>query len=337
MNVAQFFAGGVGIGSIDDDDESASFEQKDSVQPDPQKKTDDALSDESDEDDDDDFDEEEEEDVENAVANKKSKSSRCRGSDYNSDHRTPSIIHVELTGPIAAVVNNSGNNNLMSRKKSVKQTIFEVYNHAFLFALVARDEFSETVRDIVELFPSLMNAKDHRSRGLLGMASFACRKHLMSLTLLYGRYQLMKNPPSAEHRSSTCEVYLAVDEMSDNKVTVALKFMKNKDQFERELVARSRCNLSEEYVLGVIRNHNETESKYRSNLALTSANEQLQLPFCLVMNAAERNLHSVLLHEHVAGKDWSQIRYIVTQLLYAVRHIHQQGLMHGDIKREFMI
>ena len=54
--------------------------------------------------------------------------------------------------------------------------------------------------------------------------------------------------------------------------------------------------------------------------------------YCLVMPAAERNLGNVLIHEHIAGRDWDQLRYISKQLIEALNHVHEKGYIHGDVK-----
>eukprot|EP01042_Synura_sphagnicola_P025602 gene25602-32911_t len=50
------------------------------------------------------------------------------------------------------------------------------------------------------------------------------------------------------------------------------------------------------------------------------------------MPAAERNLGAVLAHEHIAGRDWDQLKLISKQIIAAAGHMHGKGFVHGDIK-----
>jgi serine/threonine protein kinase len=50
------------------------------------------------------------------------------------------------------------------------------------------------------------------------------------------------------------------------------------------------------------------------------------------MKAAERSLDRILAQENVAGKAWSQIKYIFSQIVNCVSHLHDQGILHADLK-----
>ena len=52
------------------------------------------------------------------------------------------------------------------------------------------------------------------------------------------------------------------------------------------------------------------------------------------MPAAERNLGTVIIHEHIAGRDWNKLMFISRQLIEAVEHVHMKGYIHGDLKRK---
>ena len=65
---------------------------------------------------------------------------------------------------------------------------------------------------------------------------------------------------------------------------------------------------------------------------LKEANKKGLYPYCLVMPAGERNLGTVLSHEHIAGRDWPQLKSITSQLTEAVAHMHSKGYVHGDLK-----
>jgi hypothetical protein len=79
-------------------------------------------------------------------------------------------------------------------------------------------------------------------------------KHaIQSIFLWHGRYRVIEGRP--EHTSATCFVYRAVDEEdrdeSNHPKRVALKLMRYKSQFLRELKAR-QFGFDSEYVVNVI-------------------------------------------------------------------------------------
>ena len=47
------------------------------------------------------------------------------------------------------------------------------------------------------------------------------------------------------------------------------------------------------------------------------------------MDAADRNLHQIFLQER---PDLNTVRNILTEVFEAVAHLHDKGLMHGDLK-----
>lgn len=52
----------------------------------------------------------------------------------------------------------------------------------------------------------------------------------------------------------------------------------------------------------------------------------------LLGNAANKNLNQIFDSERIAGRAWDEIRGIALQISRAVQHLHQQGLVHGDLK-----
>eukprot|EP01036_Dinobryon_divergens_P061932 gene61932-biopygen33756 len=135
--------------------------------------------------------------------------------------------------------------------------------------------------------------------------------------LFLRRYELKEGP--AEHTSATCIVRLAKDFDNDGK-WVALKFMQHKDQFLREVESREKAEFDNEYVISTLCSYNaETDEVYKEE-----AEKKGFYPFCVVMPAAERNLGTVLAHEHIAGRDWPQLRVITQQIVEAAGHMHSK-------------
>eukprot|EP01042_Synura_sphagnicola_P036758 gene36758-biopygen25616 len=183
---------------------------------------------------------------------------------------------------------------------------------------------------------------------------------------LYGRYEVKPGPP--EHRSPISAIYFATDHLElvtspsfvtsqstmevreanhegeydhveedseDNKrANLALKFMKHRDQFDREIHTRVQCRFDDRYVLGFIRFY-DGDSKdarhvaFRKDAILKGYEE---FPYCMVMGAGSRSLKRLVDHQHVAGQDWEAIRNLTKQITKAVEHVHEKGIIHGDLK-----
>ena len=128
-------------------------------------------------------------------------------------------------------------------------------------------------------------------------------------------------------------MHLAVDhESEDDDKMVAMKFMKERAQFLREVRVRALGNFSEVHVMGGIRVHDCDEDPDFRDEAV--AKGFVDFPYCFVMHVGERNLGDVMVKEHLAGRDWDQIRMITCQIASAVGHMHFNGFIHGDLKRK---
>ena len=99
--------------------------------------------------------------------------------------------------------------------------------------------------------------------------------------------------------------------------------------------ARTEGEGDSRFVLSILRTHNSDEDvsfKYESDIKGFS-----EYPYCLVMDAADRSLADVMTHEHVAGKDWKQIRLIMEQIIENLDQMHSRGFIHGDMKPQNIV
>jgi serine/threonine protein kinase len=128
-------------------------------------------------------------------------------------------------------------------------------------------------------------------------------------------------------------VHLAIDHDStlENK-NVALKFMRHRDQFLREINVRGVCGFDEKYVIGAIRVHDSAEDADFHEEVVAKGFQNF--PYCFVMQVGERNLTDIMIKEHIAGRDWNQVISLVSQIASAVGHMHEKGFVHGDLKRK---
>ncbi|CAJ1926554.1 unnamed protein product [Cylindrotheca closterium] len=127
--------------------------------------------------------------------------------------------------------------------------------------------------------------------------------------------------------------------------TVVLKFMRNKDQFRREVDSRKDNKLDSKYVVGSIRSHDEESD---ANLVQSLKDSILQEDgngtssflkkdgakaedYCnvLVMPYGDRNLDTIFRSERL---DILTIQTLAKEIGEAVAHIHEKGLIHGDLK-----
>jgi len=193
------------------------------------------------------------------------------------------------------------------------------------------DKYVHTVacilKDYTRHIKSLAYCVDELGRTALNIATPKCKEEIIKILYFLGIYDLR---PEVAHQSSTCIVRLGLD--TKLHITVALKFMKIKDQYLREIEVRRRGNFSDDFVLGHLDGLDSDKDELLRQELLDKGFEGYR--YVLVMTEAERTLQDIIAHEHIAGKDWDKIRGLCTQLTQAVRHVHSAGLIHGDIKRK---
>lgn len=181
-------------------------------------------------------------------------------------------------------------------------------------------EFTKRALDQFEA-SKLCNLHDKLGRTALSIATPENKQIMKWALLFFGRYDVGLQV----HRSKTCEVYLGHDAQEERMV--ALKVMKHRDQFERELEMRS--GLSSEFVIGVETSH---DSDTDHVFAKCCAKQFPGYPYCLVMIQADRSLQEVLVHEHIAKNQWETIKHITRHLCESLSHLHDHGIIHGDVK-----
>ena len=171
---------------------------------------------------------------------------------------------------------------------------------------------------------------DAHGRVALNITHSSVRTFINSRIFFCGRYEIQQG--AAAHKSATAVVHFATDRALNlvPPARVALKFMAHADQFEREQTLRASSALDEAMVVSILRSHCvTTDELYESSAARIGLSAY---PYCLVMPAADRSLKGVIDSEHIAGRDWPAIKVIAEQLVRCVAHVHDRGLVHGDIK-----
>ena len=190
------------------------------------------------------------------------------------------------------------------------------------------DEVSSILDRYVDRISLLMSMKDATGRRAIDVATPNYKIAILERSYLFRRYEIRDGP--AEHVSATCVVRIGRDQ-EDGGRNVALKFICNRDHFEREKAVRHHCHFDGKFVMSTLRfhdGHDEKEKRF-----CDEAERKGFYRYCLVMPAAERNLGNVLVHEHIAGRDWDLLKLISKQLIEALNHVHEKGYVHGDVKR----
>ena len=239
-------------------------------------------------------------------------------------------------------------------KIEVNLSLLEAHNYGLWFVVVQEDgtsdvdlfaELSAKVNTLVSSHPTLAAAKDANNRAAVDVASKPMKLIMQSVLLWHGRYRITE--PRPEHISATCFVFKAVDEHTIDKETglpikVALKLMRLKDQFQREISTRAK-EFNQEHVMHILQTYPEVGSSTFDSCPdevmdveadatgqLTKANAEKL--FLLVMPLADRNLFVALKQERWAGKNMEEVRHVFVQLVHCVEHMHEKGVLHADLK-----
>lgn len=197
---------------------------------------------------------------------------------------------------------------------------------------VQYDRYTSSIVTILNKFPLLIselaNVQDAEGRHVINIASPENKREILAFSLFFRRYELSSFSRPL-HKSDTCVVHLAIDH-EDRKRAVALKFMCRRDQFDKEINVRAEGGFSAEYVVGILRIHDPDDDGLFG--VEVSRKGFAQTPYCIVMEAGERSLLDILEKENIAGRDWSFIRSAALQIAKCLAHVHDRGMVHGDIK-----
>ena len=239
-------------------------------------------------------------------------------------------------------------------KTPLNLSLLEAHDYFIWFVIVQTADAADVdlfakllviVEALVSSHPTLATAKDADGRAAVDVSSKPMKLIMQSVLLWHGRYRITESRP--EHISATCFVFKAVDEHTIDKETgqpikVALKLMRLKDQFLREISTRDK-EFNEEHVMHILQAHPEVgssafdswpdevvdvEADATGQLTKTNA-EKLYL---LVMPLADRNLFVALKQERWAGKNMEEVRHVFVQLAHCVEHMHEKGVLHADLK-----
>ena len=236
------------------------------------------------------------------------------------------------------------------------------------FQFIALDANAPTLQRWIASKPWLASIQDS-GRIPVQVASPECRKIIGKKLYFLGRYRLDQRDPL--QRSKTCVVRLATDFGMSDSPGVVLKLMRNRGEFEMELLnRRGMLDLSCAIAVrgfhvpeglgepGELDGNGAMEEEKGGDLSppsappgvdLSDAPELLSLqrperraaddpidteyPYVLVMDRAAQSLHGFLMSQRVAGNDAMSVVQLFGLVAEKVDELHRlASLLHFDIK-----
>jgi serine/threonine protein kinase len=192
------------------------------------------------------------------------------------------------------------------------------------------DKYLDRVSDV-------MKWKDHSGRTAAATALSSCKRAMLSRSLVMGLYDI---PDGLQHeyKSATCTVYLAHRVEGEKRTMVALKFMKNADEFEREKSSRKMllapCSGQEQapqdYIMESTDSYHHENAVFHSSVQKRKWLVDYPNPCLLVMPAADRNLRIIMDNERITNHE--AIKSMFHRILRCAKYMHDRGFIHGDLK-----
>ena len=211
-----------------------------------------------------------------------------------------------------------------------------------------QDKYVDAVNVILDRYSVSMNymqllCDTPTETGIMAgqVATPRCLAAIMARLHYFSRYQVQQG--GVAHESDNSVVRLAIDHshlfegpVTEKKceekkvVKVAIKFMRHRVQYDREVTLRSSVAFDERYVVPLLASHDgDADPAYKAE---TVKKGVAQYPYLITMVQAERDLLSAIQHEHFAGRDFELVKLYARQILEALVHLHAAGILHGDIK-----
>ncbi|KAF0712818.1 Aste57867_4646 [Aphanomyces stellatus] len=215
-----------------------------------------------------------------------------------------------------------------------------------------------------ELLRELVFAKDLHGREVVQITDESTRNYSNDRLYYCGRYEIFDGPPV--HVSRTAVVVEAYDhgfcaQLQENekfkaafnlwdkngdgllskdeflrycaqqygKVKVVLKFMKNADEYHREI--ENRKNLDAKFVVSFLPSADDATFKGDlKSLRNLGGYSMVNYPHVVAMPAADRSLDDIYRKERPSE---TERRNLLQQVAEALQYLHSNELVHGDVKK----
>jgi serine/threonine protein kinase len=192
------------------------------------------------------------------------------------------------------------------------------------------DHHSQHVIDIVKW-------RDHGGRSAEANSMPKCKRAMTNRVFFLGLYDI---PDGAQHEymSATCTLYIVDRVDGDKRTPVALKFMKNKDEFLREISSRQQLlapivghqQTQQDCIIEIIDSYDSSHAAFQGAVQKRPGLVDYEHPCLLVMPAAERSLRAIMDSERITKS--TAIKDIFHRILTCVKYMHDRGFIHGDLK-----
>ena len=230
--------------------------------------------------------------------------------------------------------------------------IYHGYGWTYLLS-ETQDQYVRAVDLLLDMYTSdiafiQLLCDSPNEAGLLAceVATPRCLQAIMARLHYFSRYQIAQG--DVAHQSQNSIVRLAIDhghlfedtklgkekkagsQAKASEVPVALKFMKYREQYDREVQLRASIAFNPKFVIPVLCSHDsDADPAYKKE---TVDKGLAAYPYLITMAAAERDLLGSIQHEFFSGVDFTRVKIYAKQILEALEHIHSEGLLHGDVK-----
>ncbi|CAK4067124.1 unnamed protein product [Aphanomyces euteiches] len=141
----------------------------------------------------------------------------------------------------------------------------------------------------------------------------------------FGRWaKESENSLTDEEFEKYCELHYS------RKLKVAMKFMRNEDEFAREYSARE--GLDSKYVVNLLPAlEDEVFKEHVTTLEINyGAIPMANYTHVLVMPAADRSLEEIYLKERPSE---NHVRFMLEEIVLALQYLHAWDICHGDLKK----
>jgi Leucine-rich repeat (LRR) protein len=177
------------------------------------------------------------------------------------------------------------------------------------------------------------------------------RRWAKSLGAYLTRYRIDDGPPI--HKSATCRVVFAEDllynavptnetknqpEPTNNNKRVAIKIMKNHNEFTREITSRYGTNSEDldDCTIKLLGWHIPNDESRVSNNQLRTTKERpertTEQEYVLVMEMGSASLFLEMVSQRIAGHNQLKVTNIFRTIVQRVQQLHSHLLIHSDIK-----
>jgi len=201
-----------------------------------------------------------------------------------------------------------------------------------ILALVEKflDEHSDHVSDI-------MKWRDYGGRSAEANSMPKCKRAMTNRVFFLGLYDI-PDVVQHEYMSATCTLYIVDRVEGDKKTRVALKFMKNEDEFLREISSRQQLlapsvgqqETPQDCIIEIIESYDVSHAAFQGAVQKRKGLVDYDHPCLLVMPAAERSLRAIMDSERITKS--SAIKEMFHRILTCVKYMHDRGFIHGDVK-----